>query len=139
MGTDESVDVGLGAWTPPALYDDPELEPQDSKPWADIQGPIEPAELEHTEDEAEVFTLRGTAYAKDVSVLQKYKGNILKLRHDVYTGLVYIESVTASSTDRRDEVTEFRFHDGRMQDITEEKQVYTYRVGLIKVEKAEAD
>lgn len=139
MANDESVDVGLGAWTPPASYSDPELEPQDSKPWADIQGPIEPAEIEHADEEAAVFTLTGTAYAKDVSVLQKYKGNILKLRHDVYTGLVYIESVEASSTDRRDEVTEFRFHDGKMRDITEEKQVYTYRVGLITVDGLDED
>ena len=139
MSDDEPVDVGLGAWSPPASYSEPELEPQEHKPWADVQGPIEPAEIEHTDEEAEVYTLTGLAYAKDVSVLQKYKGNSLKLRHDVYTGPVYIESVAAASTDRSDEVTEFRFHDGQMQDITEEKQVYTYRVGLIKLDEVDED
>lgn len=139
MANDESVDVGLGAWTPPASFSDPDLEPQDSKPWTDIQGPIETSQIEHTDEETEVFSLTGEAYAKDVSVLQKYKGNILKLRHDVYTGLVYIESVQASSTDRSEEVTEFRFHDGKMQDITEEKQVHTYRVGLIRVDEMDEE
>ena len=86
-----------------------------------------------------MFTLRGEAYADDISVLQEYKGKALTLRHDVYSGKVYIESVQASSTDRRDELTELRMHKGTMQDVTEEKQVYTYRVGLVKIEEMDAE
>jgi hypothetical protein len=139
MSDDETVDVGLGAWTPPAQYQDLQLERQGSKEPADISGPVNTLELLHFGEEAEMFTLRGEGYAKDVSVLQNYKGKALTLRHTAYSGKMYIESVRASSTERTDELTDLRMHNGEMQEVTEEKQVYTYRVGLVKVEEMDEE
>ena len=139
MSKDETVDVGLGAWTPPGRYQDLELERKGTKEPEDIAGPVDTVESLQFGEEAELFALRGEAYADDISVLQDYKGKALTLRHDVYSGKVYIESVQASSTDRWDELSELRMHDGMMQDVTEEKQVYTYRVGLVKIEEMDED
>lgn len=134
MANDENVAVGLGAWTPPDPYDTPQLERRGSKQPADIAGPVETVESHDFGDEAVLFTLRGKAYADDISVLQKYRGKPLTLRHPAYSGKVYIESIRADTTDRWDELTEFRIYEGEMQDVTEEKQVYTYSVDLITVE-----
>ena len=137
MVNDESVDVGLGAWTPPAQYKDLQLERQGSKEPAEIAGPVDTLESLHFGEEAELYSLQGEGYAKDVSVLQKYKGKALTLRHPVHSGKMYIESVQASSTEKTDELTELRMHNDEMQEVTEEKQVYTYRVGLVKIEEIE--
>jgi len=139
MSNDETVKVGLGAWTPPGQYRTPELERQGSKQPADIAGPLDTVESLQFGEEPEVFSLRGEAYADDISVLQNYRGKALTLRHDVYSGKVYIESVEASSTDRRDEFSELRMHNGEMQDVTEEKQVYTYRIGLVTIEERDEE
>ncbi|MFW6458591.1 MAG: hypothetical protein ACOCY6_04160 [Halodesulfurarchaeum sp.] len=133
MSKDEPVEVKLGSWKPPDKYGDPELEARASKPWTDVRGPITAEAIDRSGETAQVFSFEGDAYAKDISVLQKYRGEILTLRHPAYSGTVYIESMAVDSTDRTDAVTEFRFHDGRMRDVTEEKQVYTYRVGLVAV------
>lgn len=139
MSNDETVKVGLGAWTPPGQYRTPELERQGSKQPADIAGPPDTVESHQFGEEAEVFTLRGDAYADDISVLQNYRGKALTLRHPEYSGKVYIESIQASSTDRWDEFSELRMYNGEMQDVTEEKQVYTYRVGLVKIEEMDEE
>ncbi|MBS3761414.1 MAG: hypothetical protein KGY43_08100, partial [Halodesulfurarchaeum sp.] len=126
-------------WKPPELYDDPELERSGHKQPAEIEGPVASIDKYQFEDEAQVFTLRGEAYADDISVLQMYRGKVLTLRHENHSGKVYIEAVRATSTDQWDEITEFRMQDDLMQDVTEEKQVYTYSVDLIQVEAINAD
>lgn len=135
MTGEERGEVTLGSWNPPDQYGNPDLEARGSKPWAEIKGPFEPGDIEVTEDRARVFALEGGGYEKDIAVLQKYRGEVLTLRHPTRTGKVYVESVTASARNERDEVTEFRFHDGEMQDITETRQVYTYRVVLVPLER----
>lgn len=139
MSKEEREDVTLGSWNPPEQYGDPDLEAQEDKPWADVRGPLEPGDLDQAGEHARVFILEGGAYAKDISVLQQYRGEILTLRHPAYTGTVYVESVAASARDTEDEITEFRFHDGEMQDVTETKAVYTYRVGLVSIGDADPD
>lgn len=139
MTNDEPVAVGLGAWQPPNPYDDPELERGGQKQPSAIQGPVDTIDEYDFGEEAQVFTLRGEAYAEDVSVLQKYRGMVLTLRHENHSGKVYIEAVRATSTDQWDEISELRMHDGLMQDVTEEKQVYTYSVDLIQVEATATD
>lgn len=134
MTGDERPEVTLGSWNPPDQYDDPELKARGSKPWGEIKGPFEPGDIDRTGNQAQVFELVGGGYAKDIAVLQKYRGEFLTLRHPTRTGKVYVESVTASPRDEQDEVTEFRFHDGKMQDVTETWQIYTYRVVLVPVE-----
>ena len=133
MTNDETVDVGLGAWSPPKRYTDPQIERQGPKGVEEIEGPTDTVGTDRFGEEAEVYTLQGEAYAKDISVLQKYRGKTLTLRHSDHTGKVYIEAVRADTTDRWDESTELRMHKGEMQDVTEEKQVYTYSVDLIAV------
>lgn len=139
MSKEEREDVRLGSWSPPEQYGDPDLEALDDKPWADVRGPLEPGDLDQAGEHARVFVLEGGAYAKDISVLQRYRGEILTLRHPAHTGTVYVESVAASARDTADDVTEFRFHDGQMRDVTETKPVYTYRVGLVQIEGSDTD
>lgn len=139
MTNDETVDVGLGAWSPPNQYSDPQLEQQGSKAIDEIKGPVDTVNRDQFGEEAEVLTLDGQAYAKDISILQKYRGKTLTLRHSVHSGKVYIESVRADTTDRWDELTDLRMHDGEMQDVTEEKQVYTYSVDLIKLQSIDEE
>ena len=135
MPNEEPGAVALASWTPPERYDEPTLERRGSKPKTTIQGPIDPDAI--VDEDVEVFSLEGEAFVEDVSVLQRYRGEILTLRHEQYTGPVYVESIEVSSTGRTADVTEFRFHEGRMGDVTETKEVYAYRVGLIAVENAE--
>ncbi len=138
MANDESVAVGIGAWQPPNRYDDPVLEQTGQKDPAAIEGPADTIAAHDFGEQAQVLTLRGEAYAEDISTLQKYRGMVLRLRHEDHTGKVYIEAVRATSTDQWDEITEFRMRDDQMQDITEEKQVYTYSVDLIEVKATDA-
>jgi hypothetical protein len=135
MANEQPVDVGLGAWKPPTAYPHPDLEHQGRKQPAEIEGPGDTLDSLQFGERAEVYTLHGEAYAKDISVLQMYRGKALTLRHSVYSGKVYIESVEADTTDSWDELTELRMHDGEMQDVTETKQVYVYRVGLVAVDE----
>lgn len=139
MPTDEIVDVGLGAWTPPDRYDNPQLEPKEGTRTENTKIPEDSTNDPNTSEEAEVFTLQGNAYADDISDLQKYKGKILSLRHEVYSGDVYIESVRASSTDRWDEVTDLRMHKNEMQEVTERKPVYSYSVDLRRADVMETE
>ncbi|MEF8894431.1 hypothetical protein [Halodesulfurarchaeum sp.] len=138
MPTDERVDVGLGAWRPPDQYNKPQLEPKERAGTVETET-REDSTKHHPSEEAEVFTLQGDAYADDISDLQKYKGHILSLRHDVYSGKVYVESVRASSTDRWDDVTDFRIYEGEMQEVTEQKPVYSYSVDLRKADVMETE
>lgn len=138
MPTDERVDVGLGAWKPPDRYNKPQLEPKGEA--GTVETEIrEDSTKDHRSEVTEVFTLRGESYADDISDLQKYKGKILSLRHDVYSGKVYVESVRASSTDRWDEITDFRMHKGEMQEVTERKPVYSYSVDLRRADLMETE
>lgn len=139
MTTEGEVDVGLGAWTPPDRYDKPQLEPKEGTGAVKLETREDSTTNHHSDEQAEVFTLRGEAYADDISDLQKYKGKILSLRHEVYSGDVYIESVGASSTDRWDEVNDFRIHNGEMQDVTETKPVYSYSVDLRRADVMETE
>ena len=137
MSSDDPGTVKLASWSPPDGFDEPVLERVGSKPTSAIQGPIDAAALDSSDGESEAYSLEGEAFVEDVSVLQRYRGEILTLRHEGYTGPVYVESIEVSSTGRTAEVTEFRFHEGRMGDVTETKEVFAYRVGLIAVETAE--
>jgi len=133
MGTDDSVEVGLGAWTPPEPYTNPELEPEGQIPTEEIVG-LEATNLDRElGKEVAVYSLQGKCYEKDISTFQKYKGRTLSLRHEVHSGDVFIESVRAESTDTWDEVEEFRFQDGEMQDVRENKRVHKYYLKLIDV------
>lgn len=139
MPTEESVDVGLGAWTPPDRYDKPKLEPKEGTQTLEKEAEGDSTDNHHPSKKAEVFILRGEAYADDISDFQKYKGQILSLRHDVYSGDVSVESLQASSTDRWDDVTDFRFYEGEMQEVTQRKPVYAYSLELRRADTMESE
>jgi len=119
--TQDRVTARIGSWEPPSQYNQPILEPESGI--RDVEHEVlgDVTIIQQTGLEAETFTLRGDAFAEDISTLRNMRGTEQELRHEIYSGDVLIRNVRASSTGSWENV------DG------ERKWVYTYTLKLVAV------
>lgn len=122
MVEDKRPSVRLGNWTPPSQYNQPQLEPDGDIRTKEHKVLADATVVQGIGENAETFTLRGDAFADDISELRDMKGEELQIRHSVHSGKVLVNRVSASSTG------EYEVEDGIR------KWVYNYTVGLTKVQ-----
>lgn len=113
--------VRLGSWTPPTQYNQPQLEPSGGIRTKEHEVLGDVSVIQELGKNAETFRLRGDAFQSDISELRELRGDVVAIRHSVYSGDVLIKSVSATST------SSWENEDG------ERRWVYNYNVQLVSV------
>lgn len=119
MAEDNRPSVKLASWNPPQKYNQPHLEPSGGIRTKKHEVLGDQTVVQGLGEEAEEFTLRGDAYARDLRELRSFKNEIVTVRHPVHSGDVLVSGVSGGHTGSWDTV------DG------ERLWVYSYIVDLI--------